>query len=91
MAARQLPSIEEVMRKEYLVIEDLAVLLSTSVDGISTKIKQGTVPKPRRRGRRNYWKKAIVIGWMDGDMNGDEPWTPPPHTPRPPASRPGRG
>lgn len=72
----------EILAKEWLTIEDVAVLLSVTVDSVRTKIKTGSLPQPRRSGRRLYWKKSVFLNWMDGG-DGAEPWTPQPYTPRP--------
>lgn len=80
----------EILAKEYLTIEDVAVLLSVTVDSVRAKIKMGTIPKPKRRGRRLYFKKSVFLDWMDGSGDGGEPWTPPRRTP-PCGTPPGAG
>lgn len=75
------PTHGEILAKEYLTIEDVAVLLSVTVESVRTKIKLGSIPQPKRRGQRLYWKKSVFQDWMDGSGDGSEPWTPPRRTP----------
>jgi hypothetical protein len=80
----------EILAKEYLLIEDVAELLSVTVESVRTKIQTGSVPQPKPRGRRIYWKTSVFVSWMDGSGDGDEPWTPPHRTPprgTPPVAR----
>lgn len=72
------------MRRPFLTIPEMAVLLNTSPDGVRKMMALGTVIAPLgKRGRRWFWDRDAVLAWMRGDDPGD--WTPPPYSgPRPP-------
>lgn len=85
---RALPLIDDVMKKPYFIIEDIAALMQTTVYGVRTKQKCGTIPAPvGKRGRRWYWNAASFLAWFEYGDGPVESWTPPPYGgPRPPNS-----
>lgn len=79
-APKPLPRIEDVMKKPYFIIEDIATLMQTTVYGARTKQKCGTIPAPvGKRGRRWYWNAAAFLAWFEHGDGPTEGWTPPPY------------
>ncbi len=82
---KPLPRIEDVMKKPYFIIEDVAVLMQTTVYGARSMQKGGTIPAPvGRRGRRWFWNATAFLAWLEHGDSPAESWTPPPYGgPRP--------
>lgn len=57
---KPLPRIEDVMKKPYFIIGDIAALMQTTVYVARTMQKGATIPAPvGKRGRRWYWRRDV--------------------------------